>query len=343
MLSVESLFANRPDLQSDWRLAEKILTPYDQAGVGGCYYKREDAYAPLGFGGVNGSKVRQATWYFDYLLRLYPDADGFVFGGSIRSPLHVRVAAIARHFGKKSLNLFGATNANVAWKHDIVQQVEFLGAELDFGSKVAYNNALSKRAAQLAQERNYLRVPYGLWLGPEHLSEPLLRHFHGLAGWQVSNWPEHIKRVILPAGTCTTAVSVFNGILVEAERTRGLREVVLPVIGTDHTQWFWERAAYLQRMSLPDLHALLGQRSLEVKFYHDKRMCDWSDEAKGVQIGDLYMHPAYEAKIVRWIRQEKLDWLDDPQTCFWLVGGHAQLQPMIEWETKHGHRSRALV
>ena len=43
------------------------LTPVEK--VGKTYFKREDKFAPLGYGGINGSKLRQCIWLVDEYVK----------------------------------------------------------------------------------------------------------------------------------------------------------------------------------------------------------------------------------------------------------------------------------
>lgn len=331
---MKSIFEGNEHWQKDWRLVQRVLTPFDRAGADGCLFKREDAYAPLGIHGVNGSKVRMGVWWLDHMLRLRPQIRQLVFAGSVKSPLQVRVAALAAHFSLQSVHIIGATAPEKARRHEIIRSIEWLGGTLDCECRVAYNNALQKRARALAEPDDRVQVPYGLWLNRDHLGDNL-ETFYQLSALQLGNWPGGIRRLILPAGTFTTALAVFWGVVqnIKFGNINGLKHVEFPVIGPDHTTWFWESLADLLKLTSPAAAmSLVADLGLNVNFWHDKRMSDWNDMAKNVSIGDHDFHPSYEAKIVRWIRQENLPWLEEQDTCFWIIGADARLQPMKECE-----------
>ena len=53
-----TLSLSRNDIKWEDYLFE--LTPVEK--IGNIYFKREDKFAPLGAGGINGSKLRQCIW-----------------------------------------------------------------------------------------------------------------------------------------------------------------------------------------------------------------------------------------------------------------------------------------
>jgi hypothetical protein len=63
------------------------ITPVEN--VGGMWWKREDKFAPLGYGNINGSKLRQLIWLFSQ--KAYP---GVVSGAVTGSPQLPMVAAL---------------------------------------------------------------------------------------------------------------------------------------------------------------------------------------------------------------------------------------------------------
>ena len=43
------------------------LSPVEK--IGGLWFKREDKFAPLGYGGINGSKLRVCIWLIDQSVK----------------------------------------------------------------------------------------------------------------------------------------------------------------------------------------------------------------------------------------------------------------------------------
>lgn len=116
------LSISRDEIKWDDYLYE--LTPVQK--VGRLYFKRDDHFAPLGYGGINGSKLRQAIW----LVKNYIDGGGsktIYSGASVKSPQLPMTSAVATHFGLKSKHVIGATNQKqplsmkmLRWQHGLV-------------------------------------------------------------------------------------------------------------------------------------------------------------------------------------------------------------------------------
>jgi hypothetical protein len=64
-----------------WEDYLTALTPWEQRG--GLWFKREDYFAPLGYGGPNGSKMRQLIWYIN---RFRAGKTRLLTGASVQSP-----------------------------------------------------------------------------------------------------------------------------------------------------------------------------------------------------------------------------------------------------------------
>jgi adenylate kinase family enzyme len=75
------------------------LTPVEN--IGGMWWKREDKFAPIGYGNINGSKLRQLIWLFSQ--KRYP---GVVSGAVTGSPQLPMVAAC---------HVFNLRAAKVRW------------------------------------------------------------------------------------------------------------------------------------------------------------------------------------------------------------------------------------
>ena len=107
------------------------LTPIElhSAGDHSMLFKREDYFAPLGYEGINGAKLRQAIYLgFTNLDDRY---DYLVGGMSLHSPQHIMQSAVAKHYGKRAINVIGATKAETAVKHEMIRGAAWFGAKFD--------------------------------------------------------------------------------------------------------------------------------------------------------------------------------------------------------------------
>jgi hypothetical protein len=174
------------------------MTPVEHRG--GVWFKREDHFAPLGLGGINGAKLRQCIW----LAQQHTAKGGngwMVTGASVKSPQLSMGTAVARHFGMRSRLVVGATNPKSGIKRENVLVAAWLGAEFDI-IPVAYNPQLQQRV------RKHLGVLPGAWhleygISVEHKTAPpeTLEAFHRVGAAQVANIPPEVESLVLPAGS----------------------------------------------------------------------------------------------------------------------------------------------
>lgn len=320
---------------SRWEDELHTLTPVQRAE--GLTYKRDDLWAPLGAGGINGFKVRQGLWL---LLRALErqEVRGIVFAGSVKSTQHAMVATLARYFGVPSVHVLGATSAATCVKHPPVGVAAALGARFDF-VRVAYNPVIQKRARDLLATPEYagwIGVEYGVGLDHRTCSPADLRDYHALGAEQVQNLPADATDLLVPAGSFHAATSVLLG-LAEAGRTD--LHVHLVGLGKLREAWFLERLGCLG-LGLdwaPRGHGALGgwvqlgQCRLPVSFYDllGTGFTTYQDRWPAARDG-IEFHPTYEAKILRWL-YERAPSLLRPSTVFWIVGAEPRVEVMRRW------------
>src|SRR5215813_14561225 len=123
------------------------LTPVERHGM--LYFKREDKFCPLGYGGINGSKLRQLIWLVSrYAAK--PGAVGLISGASVKSPQLSMGTAVACHYDLQSIHVIGATKRDTACKHENVAIAAWLGARFHI-SPVAYNPFIQKRVRDIVE------------------------------------------------------------------------------------------------------------------------------------------------------------------------------------------------
>lgn len=317
-----------------WEDSLASLTPIEQHN--GLWFKREDYFAPLGYGGINGAKLRQAIW-------LYAHTQGttrLITGASVKSPQLPMGTAVARHFGNPSVCVIGATTAESAINRDMVKMATWFGAEFDIQA-VAYNPVLQKRVAALRREDDFT-LEYGITL--DHNVHPIERvaGFHVVGGMQVQNIPRHITTLLLPAGSCNSATSILVGLLLHPAILTQLRHIVLFGIGPSKLKYLTERvtaiAAYLhvpedniQRLGLPlafagdvpywPLTTMIEYLDLDgtgyVK-YQDEMHCVWD----GIEL-----HPTYESKVMNYILEHRPEYIRT-DSLFWIIGSKPRIENM---------------
>lgn len=289
------------------------LTPVERRA--GMWVKRDDLFAPLGPGSINGTKLRQ-------LIRLATDAAdagavGFVSAASGHSPQIPMTAAVGRELGLPVHVVTGARSRATALRSPGVAMAVELGATLEV-TLPAYNPVLQRRGREALEARpGWAGIPYAISL-PEPTTAAAARRFHAGSARQVRNLPLDVRTLVMALGSGNSAASVLFGLAVE-ERT-DVELVVLVGVGPSRWRWLHERLELLEaprileRARFVDLHGMGAVRY---------------GERVPFSLDGLELHPIYEAKIAAWIEahpQACPEWRRH-ETAFWNVGTEPRLAP----------------
>lgn len=322
------------------------LSPVERRGD--MLFKREDLFAPLGYGGVNGAKLRQCVWLIGGYAASAPAGGGVLSGASVKSPQLSMGSVVARHFGLGTAHVVGATTPASAVRHPNVAVAHRLGARF-LVAKVGYNPALQRAVTRLLDTdprfRGWYRLEYGIGMPPDAPPEGL-EAFHRLGADQVANVPPGVRTLVVPAGSCNTCASVLYG--VARHRPAGLERVVLFGIGPNRLDWLDARLAALEAAGRPvrslfrrryahhpgKAAAHAGPRDapylLEHHDLHTTGYASYQDEMPETYAG-LELHPTYEGKVMRYLLagpDPSVRGLVDPSTVFWVVGSRPAWAPM---------------
>jgi hypothetical protein len=317
------------------------LTPVERRG--GMWFKREDTFAPLGYGGINGSKLRQCI----YLLNRYAgetDRGEVISASSVKSPQISMSTAVARHYEMPTTHIIGATTRRSALKHENVAIGARLGARFRI-QKVAYNAALQSSLNLLARERpGAYRLEYGISL-PDTESDQEIGAFHMLGAEQTRNLPE-VRRLIIPAGSCVSTVSILTGL---ALHRPAIKEVHLIGIGPSRVAWIEQRLEKIERAlnrpirshfyrhypkeyrRVADTGNLIVQSDVIHLYYedlHGQKLVTYQDEVPWEYEG-IQFHPTYEGKVMRHLNQHHPESMRDGDSCFWIVGSKPSWEAMV--------------
>lgn len=331
--------------QVRWEDYLQDLTPVELHQ--GIWFKREDYFAPLGYGGINGSKLRQCIWMmYEYVQG--GGKVGLVSGASVKSPQLPMGAAVAQHFGLPSVMVIGATTPESALKHENVFSAAWFGAKFAL-SKVAYNPNLQRMVKEL-QKQPGLRGAYELEYGiTTTQSDEAIWEFHLLGARQVRNIPTGVKTLIIPAGSCNSCVSVLYGLVryqIPVER------VVLYGIGPTRLALIEERLAAIERVTRTNIrcyfrrmyhhHQDLAEEHnarrplgfwppyiLEHYDLHETKYASYQDEMPASFDG-IDFHPTYEGKVWRYIGERHPINRSAGDTCFWIVGSRPSAVAMVK-------------
>jgi 1-aminocyclopropane-1-carboxylate deaminase/D-cysteine desulfhydrase-like pyridoxal-dependent ACC family enzyme len=309
-----------------WEDFLERLTPVERKGE--IYFKRDDAFAPLGYGGPNGGKLRQYVYFLSrYAAGSNPR--GLVAGASVRSPQIAASTMVARHYGLPVVQVIGATTPQSAVKHESVAIAARLGARFVF-NRVAYNPALQRKVRDLQHDPLYegyyaLVAPVGANSPPEEILG-----VHTIAAEQVRNLPD-VTDLVVPAGSCGSAASVLFGLALH--QPDSIRDVHLIGIGPSKLIWLEHRLAALEGLSGVQLYRTFDRSyapeetnasALYRLHYHDVYATGvrYEEEVPWEHDG-INFHPTYEGKVMRFLAQEKPELLRDGRTCVWVVGSKA--------------------
>lgn len=298
------------------------FTPVEM--VGGMYLKREDKFAPLGYGGINGSKVRQCIYSFDKYIEESDKPLGLLSGASVKSSQLAVGSFVAWNYGLPSIHVIGATTPRTAIKHEQVKIAHHLGARFDI-IKVAYNPALQRRVRDLHEGplAGWFKLEYGSGINQKEASPEEVTLFHRVGANQVQNIPDEVTTLIVPAGSCNTLVSVLYGIKLFE---KNINKVICLQIGPDKFQETQEK--------LYDIEAVTGLdlRGIQREYLPLHKIWSYQDEVPYDYHG-ISMHPTYEGKCFRYLQEHQE--LVNEHTCFWLTGSKPYLKNIMSEEPNY--------
>lgn len=300
----ESIF---PQLSMDrnrvrWENHLGTLTPFENRH--GMFFKREDYFAPLGYGGPNGSKMRQLI---HYMSRRLEGKTHVLTGASIQSPQLSMSAIVGAHFGLPSRQVV-YSKPDTVLRHPNPRIAAGFGASFEYASG-PYNPILQRQVADL-KRGDSLVVEYGITV--DHKTNPAeeVYKFHAVGANQVSNLPDEVEHLIIPAGSCNSLTSILLGL---SQDSKNVNEILTMGIGPDKRPWMRERLAILgvdvDRLPFKWNHVSL----------HDTGYSRYTDQFKGEHCYGIEFHPTYEAKMWRWLRERDALTFND-KTAFWIVG-----------------------
>jgi hypothetical protein len=282
------------------------LTPWELRE--GIWFKREDYFAPLGYGGPNGSKMRQLIWMMN---RARAGKTHVLTGASVQSPQLSMSAIVGQHFGLPSRQVV-YSKPHTVLSHPNPYIASRFGAHFEYASG-PYNPILQRHMADLRQDTS-LVVEYGITLDHTLHDAETVRKFHEVGAHQTQNMPPEVTKLIVPAGSCNSLTSVLLGLT----RDPGNVDTLLTLgIGPNKLEWMRNRLNYIgvNTDALPF--------EWEHVSLHDTGYASYTDKFNGESYAGIHFHPTYEAKMWRWLKQH--DPLGnvlkhDDSVGFWIVG-----------------------
>jgi len=308
---------NRADIR--WEDYLGTLTPWENHQ--GIWFKREDYFAPLGYSGPNGSKMRQLIWYMN---KFRGNKTHIVTGASIQSPQLSMSAIVGAHYGLKCRQVVYSKPETVL-NHPNPAVAHGFGAVFEYASG-PYNPIIQRKVADLTQDSS-LVVEYGITLPIDRYSPEDVRKFHEVGANQTKNIPDEIEELIIPAGSCNSLTSILLGL---SRDRHNLKRIFTIGIGPDKAEWTHERLRYM------GVDASKFDFEWRHHSLHDTGFSKYSDHFKGESFDGINFHPTYEAKMWRWLRQN--DYIScDGKTGFWIVGSAPSVKVIEPFYTYGDH------
>ena len=297
-------------------------TPVEK--IGGIYFKREDKFAPLGYGSINGAKLRQCIWLVNDWVKT-KGIRGVVSGSVVGSPQHPFIASICKHF---KIGCLIATGSKKYQDHLNMAMAEELGAKFHI-AKIGYAKALQSISFKLSERLHNHEVLETNITVDERLNPPSrIEAFHRIGAEQVKNIPDDVETIIIPCGSCNSVVSILYG--VGLFKPKSLKNIVLMGIGnngSNNLDYIPRRLSIIsavKKLKLTELFRFDNESGKYNIFHYNLNgsgYCSYSDLMPYNHSG-LEFHPRYEGKCMNYINDNKemFSHFWTEKTLFWVVG-----------------------
>lgn len=270
------------------------LTPVQE--IAGMLFKRDDLFAPLGAGEVNGGKLRQCMMLVEAALRRQPDMKGIITYCSIHSPQGPITAATARHFRLPCIVAYGGAGDISIATGAMPRLAMSYGAKVQVVAKNGRHIVLKQKAEALAKAGDLFVVQYGINL--DDYGEVLL----GAVAEQVQNIPDDLDDLYITCGSGITASGVIVGIERYGKRVKNIHLIATAFDRQEKVRATLRRFGVKREFVYHDLFHTPG-------FVYEKQ--------QKMRIGGLKLHPQYEAKTLKYLVDNGLN---TRNALFWIVG-----------------------
>lgn len=317
---------NELGFNTSWEDKIYELTPIELKKEDGksMYFKRDDYFAPLGYGGINGSKLRQALYLGSKQLK-DKGWDVVLTGATSISPQLPMTCAIAKYYGFPSMGLSSANNS------DMLEISRGFGGKFE-KTAVAYNTYVQKKMGEMKQElENEGYKPfmfhYGLSIDIENSSKEDIEEFYGVGANQVKSLiGTNIEDLIIALGSANSATSVMFGLL-KYHKELPVKNLYLIGVGPNTYDKLINRLELLSEYSgialteVFNFDPLINNPNLINVIHYDpsaKKLWEYTDRIYE-KFSDIDMHYTYEGKMLRFIRIFLPQLIKDT-SCFWIIG-----------------------
>ena len=308
-------------VDSQWEETLYDLTPVEQHGE--LLFKREDKFAPLGYGSINGSKLRQLIWLV-WQYKMAGGNAGLLSGASVKSPQLSMGPAVASHFGLPSTHVIGATTPTASILNPDVKMATMLGATFEY-SKVAYNGALQSMVQKLLNTKryyDYFHLEYGVSLNHKTNRPKRIEAFHRIGAEQVRNIPE-CDTLIIPSGSCNSLTSILYGLHIYRPK---IKKLALIEIGPNRKDWVKERLLSIKVASKEPVDSVLQDYEIERHDLHGSKYVTYQ-ETMDYSYHGIDFHSRYEGKVMTYLADRAPGYLNK-NNVMWIIGGESKVANM---------------
>lgn len=302
------------------------LTPIELRTENGVsmHFKRDDYFAPLGYGGINGSKLRQALYLATKQIA-GKDWDVILTGATSISPQLPMTCAIAKYYNLPSM---GLTSAHTS---DMLEISRGFGGNFK-KTKVAYNVYVQQKLEEMKknlEDQGYkpFTYHYGLTIDLDNSPVEDVKEFYGVGANQVRSLiGTNIEDLIIALGSANSATAVMYGLMLY-HKELPIKDLHLIGVGPNTYERLITRLELLASYDNIDLNTIFNFDStkrveglINIHHYdpHTKKLWEYTTRIYESFAG-IDMHYTYEGKMLRFMRIF-LPHLFKETSCFWIIG-----------------------
>lgn len=275
----------------------KYITPIEN--IDGLYVKREDLFKPYTFSNANGSKLRQCALLIEKNIDVAQN--GIITGTSVVSPQSVILASVAKSLNIPCTILYGGTTEENLQKKKYPMIAKSLGANIIIGSKIGYTSVLEARAKEFATQKKLFLVEYGFDLINN------LDVFIESVAFQVENIPD-VDNLCVTCGSAITLIGILYGLALYEKKVKNVYAFAIAPNRIDKLYKYRDLILLERGVLLPLEKVRYIDYFKEVGYNYNKSVNE--------NIGNIALHPKYEAKTYHWLKNASLE----GSTLFWIVG-----------------------
>lgn len=322
----DTIYTGELGLHNCWEDRLYDLTPI-QLKVDGdksMLFKREDYFAPLGYGGINGAKLRQALYLGSKQVK-GKNWDMVITGATSISPQLPMTCAIASYYG---LPVIGLSSADSSDMLDISRGFggQFTKTKIGYNTYIQQQLMLKKKELEEQGHKPFV-FHYGLTIDFDNSSKEDIQEFYGVGANQVRSLiGTAAEDLIIALGSSNSAIAVTYGLL-KYHKEVPVKNLHLIGVGPSTLEKFKTRLEILAGYEGLNLTEVFNfnteekhENKINVIYYdtHAKKLWEYTDRIYE-RFADIDFHYTYEGKMVRFLKVFHPELIKET-SCFWIIG-----------------------